>query len=113
MSSNYIKQTLLQKEVNESRAKEVVEETIAPAGADEEASSKKAQVLVRVSEGQRDCWQAAAEADGMSVSEWLRQMADNRYREIFECTHPLDQRKVYPWSEFCLKCGIRLRGSES
>lgn len=65
--------------------------------------------LVRVSDVERLRWHRAAEADGLKVSEWLRQLADARFREVFECSHPLQDRKVYPWSEFCLKCGVRLR----
>lgn len=68
------------------------------------------QVLVRVSEGQREKWRECAESDGLSVSEWLRGLAEARWREVFTCQHPLEFRKSYPWSEFCLACGERLRG---
>ena len=108
MSSNYIKDMLRQKEAADKAAKAVAEE-VGDVPIEEEDQTRNRQVLIRVSEAQRERWQKAAESDGLSVSEWLRQMADFRYREIFECTHPADQRQVYPWSEFCLKCGVRLR----
>jgi hypothetical protein len=33
---------------------------------------KTVQVLIRVSEEDRDAWKAAAEADEMTLSEWIR-----------------------------------------
>lgn len=68
------------------------------------------QVLLRVSERQRDDWQRAADADGAdSLSGWLRGLADGRVREVLFCSHPVGERRVYAWSEFCLRCGVRLR----
>ena len=111
MSSDYLKNTLLADEVKKAKVKEAVESALASSdsvpNADDEVRDK--QVLSRVGETQRDQWQAAAEADGLSVSEWLRQMADARWREIFTCNHPLEKRRSYPWSEFCLDCGTKLR----
>lgn len=112
MSSKYIKERLLRDEVRRVVVESVLDDDLAVEVKSnivvgEEVRDK--QVLIRVSEAQRLQWQAAAESDGASVSEWLRQMADARWREVFTCTHPLEQRKAYPWSEFCLKCGTRLR----
>jgi len=67
------------------------------------------QVLVRVSEAQREQWRECAEVDGLSVSEWLRGLADERWREVFTCQHPLEFRRSYPWAEACLACGVQLR----
>ena len=108
MSTDYFKEVLRSDEVKRAKVEAALEETLVE---DEEMvdETRDKQVLIRVSESQRDQWQAAAEADGQSVSEWLRQMADSRWREIFSCTHPIESRQVYPWSEFCLKCGVRLR----
>ena len=108
MSTDYFKEVLRSDEVKRSKVEAALSSTLVE---DEETveESRDKQVLIRVSETQRDQWQAAAEADGLSVSEWLRQMADSRWRVIFTCTHPLEHRQVYPWSEFCLKCGVRLR----
>ena len=108
MSTDYFKEVLRSDEVKRSKVEAALSSTLVE---DEETveESRDKQVLIRVSETQRDQWQEAAEADGLSVSEWLRQMADNRWREIFSCTHPLEHRQGYPWAEFCLKCGTRLR----
>ena len=108
MSTDYFKEVLRSDEVKRAKVEAALEATLVE---DDEKvdETRDKQVLIRVSETQRDQWQAAAEADGLSVSEWLRQMADARWREIFSCTHPLEQRQVYPWAEFCLKCGVRLR----
>ncbi len=108
MSTDYFKEVLRSDEVKRAKVEAALEDTLVE---DEDVveETRDKQVLIRVSESQRDQWQAAAEADGLSVSEWLRQMADARWREIFSCTHPLEQRQVYPWAEFCLECGVRLR----
>jgi|TARA_B100001094_G_C18187802_1_gene805048 hypothetical protein len=108
MSTDYFKEVLRSDEVKRAKVEAALEDTLVEDEVKVEESRDK-QVLIRVSESQRDQWQAAAEADGQSVSEWLRQMADSRWREIFSCTHPIESRQVYPWSEFCLKCGVRLR----
>ena len=111
MSSDFIKQTLLTDDVRMAEAAAAVEAVLdggegVPSVEDE---VRDRQVLIRVGEVQRGQWHSAAESDGLSVSEWLRQMADSRWREIFTCTHPLGQRQVYPWSEICLECGTKLR----
>ena len=107
MTTDYFKEVLRSDEVKRAKIEAALEETLDPEVEVDDTRDK--QVLIRVSETQRDQWQEAAEADGQSVSEWLRQMADSRWREIFSCTHPLEHRQIYPWSEFCLKCGVRLR----
>ena len=108
MTTDYFKEVLRSDEVKRAKIEAALEETLVE---DEDTvdETRDKQVLIRVYETQRDQWQEAAEADGQSVSEWLRQMADSRWREIFSCTHPIESRQVYPWSEFCLKCGVRLR----
>jgi hypothetical protein len=109
MTTEYIKEVLRANEVKKSKIEAALAASLTEVEDDGVDEPRDKQVLIRVSETQRDQWQAAAEADGLSVSEWLRQMADARWREIFSCTHPIEMRQVYPWSEFCLKCGVRLR----
>lgn len=109
MSIEYMRRVFFAEEDAREQARRAVLEALEePAAVVEETRDK--QVLIRVSESQRAQWAEAAESDGLSVSEWLRQMADSRWREIFTCQHPLAERRVYPWAEFCLKCGVRLRG---
>jgi len=68
------------------------------------------QVLIRTTEPERDRWRKAAEKEGISLSQFIRDLLNARARELLECSHPIDQRRWYPWSEFCLKCNTRLRG---
>ncbi len=109
MSTDFIKEVLRADEIRDKKAQLLVEDILddEPEVKPEEVRDK--QVLIRVSESQREQWQQAADSDGTSVSELLSSMADSRYREIFTCTHPLESRQVYPWSEFCLLCGTRIR----
>ena len=109
MSTDFIKEVLRADEIRDKKAQLLVEDILddEPEVKPEEVRDK--QVLIRVSESQREQWQQAADSDGTSVAEWLRSMADSRYREISTCTHPLESRQVYPWSEFCLLCGTRIR----
>ena len=109
MTTEYMKEVLRSDGVKKGKIEAALAETLTEVEDDGVEEPRDKQVLIRVSETQRDQWQAAAEADSCSVSEWLRQMADTRWREIFSCTHPLENRQVYPWAEFCLKCGTRMR----
>jgi|SRR6056300_74185 len=109
MSTNYLKDTFFRDEAHRQKVEQVLDSVMEADAVPVEDEVRDKQVLIRVSESQREQWQTAAEADGLSVSEWLRQMADHRWREIYTCTHPVEQRKSYPWAEFCLDCGTRLR----
>lgn len=70
----------------------------------------QAQVIIRTTPEERDRWKLAAEAEGKSFSEFARDLISQATSEILDCQHPMEQRLVYPWSEFCQKCGLRLRG---
>jgi hypothetical protein len=111
MSSDYLKKTFYKDSIQKAAVEAAVSNALAEDvdEVDTETEVRDKQVLIRVGETQRSQWQDAADADGLSVSEWLRQMADSRWKEIYTCTHPLQERKSYPWSEFCLKCGTRMR----
>ncbi len=109
MSSEYIKQVHLKDEFEASEVDAAIEAVLQDEVEERVEGPRDKQVLIRVSELQRDKWQKAAEADNLSVSEWLRSMADFRHREIFECLHPIASRRSYPWSEHCMDCGARLR----
>ena len=111
MSVDQIKNSLF-------RAKATIEDDIDALLATEEEevpaidggdAPRKVQTVVKVTENERDSWKVAADADGMSVSAWIRSLANYRYAELFECVHPLDQRRTYEWSDTCMKCGLRLR----
>ena len=42
------------------------------------------------------------------VSQFLRDTINEKVVEILECSHPQEQRRVYPWAQFCLRCNQRL-----
>jgi predicted DNA binding CopG/RHH family protein len=67
------------------------------------------QVLIRANEVDHERWKQAADAKGVSMSEFIRDCLNDRARELLDCAHPLNQRRWYPWSEMCLACGQRLR----
>lgn len=100
-------------EDNLEAAMEMVAETMSPTrkvSVSGDESPSQAQVIVRTTEEERERWKSAAAASGMSMSEWIRDLASKAAKEKLECQHPFDKRKVYPWSETCLQCGKRLRG---
>lgn len=67
------------------------------------------QVLIRANEVDHERWKEAALKEGVSLSEFIRDCLNNRAKDILDCSHPLNQRRYYPWSEMCLACGQRLR----
>lgn len=115
MSSDYVKSRFFGVEAAGKAVEGVVDGLLdsgsvgVGVGEDVGVGVRDRQVLVRVSDLERERWQAAAEVDGLSVSEWVRGLADGRWRELFVCEHPVDRRRVFPWSEVCLGCGVRLR----
>ncbi len=72
--------------------------------------TKTAQILVRVSEEERDEWKRAAEASDVPMSELIRESVGAHVKTILYCTHPPEFRRAYPWAAFCDKCGERLAG---
>jgi len=75
-----------------------------------EEETKTAQILVRISEEERDEWKKAAEKMNVSMSDLIRSTVAPVVKAALHCTHPDEFRTSYPWSEFCNKCGERLRG---
>ena len=75
-----------------------------------EEETKTAQILVRVSEEERDEWKRAAEASDVPMSELIRKTVGAHVKTILYCTHPEEFRRAYPWASFCDKCGERLSG---
>ena len=68
------------------------------------------QVLIRATERDRERWKRAAEKAGMSLSALVREVMNLKATDILDCSHPIQFRKSYPWSEFCTKCDMRLTG---
>ena len=68
------------------------------------------QVLIRATQYDKDRWKASAETKGLTVSEWIRSVLNEAAKNALDCNHPVNQRRYYPWAEFCLQCNTRLRG---
>lgn len=84
--------------------------TITPNTGSTPGNPATAQILIRCTQHDRNRWQQAAQTLGLNTSEYIRHTLNTRTQELLDCTHPPHQRKTYPWAEFCLKCGTRLRG---
>ena len=67
------------------------------------------QVMVRASEIDHVGWKEAAEKSGISMAEFIRDAVNVAAKNALECEHPVETRKSYPWSEFCLKCNSRIK----
>jgi hypothetical protein len=92
-----------------SKVAEVIEPTIGPSTGSEEGETASKQVLIRATERDHERWKRAAEKEGISMSEFIRNCCNNAAGDILECQHPVEMRKTYPWSERCLSCGVRIR----
>ena len=97
-------------------AMERVAETLVPSrkkiAGTKEGEPAQSQILIRATKEDHELIKRAAEHEGKSMSEFVREVAVNKARDIVECQHPESHRKVYPWSEFCLKCGQRLKDGD-
>lgn len=72
----------------------------------------QSQILIRATPEDHELIKRAAAHIGLSMSEFVRNTVVEKARELVECQHPKSHRKVYPWAEFCLKCGQRLRDGD-
>jgi hypothetical protein len=71
------------------------------------------QVLIRLTESDRTRWGEAAKLEGVSVSEFVRSLVNDRVKGLLECPHAQQFRKVYNWPgrpvySICSACGARL-----
>jgi hypothetical protein len=66
-------------------------------------------ILIRLTEKDRERWKETAEKMGVTVSQMIRDTVNSKVQDVLDCSHPISQRRYYPWSEFCLACGTRLR----
>ena len=65
--------------------------------------------LVRMTEEDHELIRRAAEANGVTMGAWFLDHAVASAKEAVDCIHPIQFRRNFPWSEFCGRCGIRLR----
>ena len=80
---------------------------VAPVEEGESPADK--QVIVRLTLKERENWKAAADKTGQTLSAFIRDLCNARADEVLICSHPVNQRRFYPWAEFCLKCNTRMR----
>lgn len=74
----------------------------------EDGATATKQVLIRATEADRTKWKLAADHDGISLSEFIRNACNAKAASILECQHPAEMRKFYPWGTTCLKCKAKL-----
>lgn len=67
------------------------------------------QVLIRATPEAHQRWKDAAAKLGISMAEFVRNAADRAASDLLDCPHPAANRRWYPWSETCLRCGNQLR----
>lgn len=89
---------------------DTVDPTVGPTIGTDPGSPATKQVLIRATAHDHGRWKESADKYGMTLSDFIRTCCNERARDILDCAHPIDQRRYYPWSETCLKCGLRLRG---
>jgi hypothetical protein len=63
------------------------------------------QVLVRASEADHQRWKDAAEKQGISMSEFVRECCNAAATQLLDCQHPTNMTRFYPWGKTCLQCG--------
>ena len=85
---------------------EVMEHTISTRLEGETPADK--QVLIRATDVDRERWKNAAQKEGKSLAQFLRDTINEKVVEILDCTHPLEQRRIYPWAQICTRCNQRL-----
>jgi predicted DNA-binding protein len=68
------------------------------------------QILIRIPEKDRERWKQASETKGVPMSQFIRDVVNKEVEGVLDCRHPVNRRRYYPWAEFCLECGTRLRG---
>lgn len=92
-----------------NKVAETLNPTVSTINKDDDGPADK-QVLIRTTDKERDRWKAAAEKQGIPLSQFIRDLLNDKAQELLDCSHPINMRRYYPWAEFCLKCDTRLRG---
>jgi predicted DNA-binding protein len=90
-------------------AREVANGTSISAELSPESGPADKTVLIRLTEADRERWKEASETVGKTMSQMIRDYVNKFVEDTLDCPHPTNMRRYYPWSEFCLQCGTRLR----
>lgn len=88
---------------------ETMSMSVAPMLKEDDGPAEK-QVLIRAPEADKERWKRGSDKAGVSLSQWIRDVLNDKASESLDCQHPTNQRRYYPWAEFCLQCNTRLRG---
>lgn len=91
-----------------SKVSETTDLNVAPIQKNEDGPAGTS-VLIRTTEQTREMWRKAAEATGLSMSAWIRDVLNARAIELLECQHPMNMMKIYPWAKICTRCNMRLK----
>lgn len=66
-------------------------------------------ILIRLTNKDRERWKQASDKMGLTMSQMIRDTVNEKVADVIDCSHPVNMRRYYPWSEFCLKCQTRIR----
>jgi hypothetical protein len=96
-------------EVAMNKVAETMEFTVSTNLGEDGPSNK--QIIVRTTDGDHERWKMAAQKEGKSMSQFIRDVVNEKVVDVLDCAHPIELRRYYPWAEFCLKCNSRLSES--
>lgn len=100
-------------EDNIEAAMEKIAETLTPTRKSNIGSTPgepaQRQVLIRATVRDHERWKQCAELRGVALSELIRELCNNLATEMLDCSHPMEFRRTYKWSDTCLRCNTRLR----
>lgn len=85
-------------------------DTTISSGISEDDGPAVAQIIVRANPSDRERWKLAANREGKSLAQFIRDVVNDKVTDILDCSHPINMRRYYPWAEFCLRCNARIRG---
>lgn len=91
------------------RVAETLEPTRKPNTGSVPGEPAQKQVLIRATDFDHQRWKDAAARSGVSIAEFVRKACNDAAARELDCSHPIEFRVVYPWSERCKKCNIKLR----
>ena len=97
-------------EVAMNKVAETMEFTVSTNLGEDGPSNK--QIIVRTTDNDHERWKLAAQKEGKSMSQFIRDVVNERVVDVLDCSHPIELRRYYPWAEFCLKCNTRLSESK-
>jgi hypothetical protein len=68
-----------------------------------------AQVLIRAPRSSHERWKRAAGLLGVSLAQYVRDLADAKASELLDCRHPEHMIRNNQWGKFCHQCGVQVK----